>query len=47
MKHPNYHLTADADSRNTFDMEKHLNKHLKLRSNEVYQVIEADPESAN
>ena len=29
-KHPNYYLTADADDRNTFDMEKYLNRKLKL-----------------
>lgn len=40
-KHPNYHLTADADDRNTFDMEKYLSRRLKLRSNEEYTVIEA------
>ena len=37
-KHPNYYLTADADDRNTFDMEKFLKRKLKLRSNEVYAV---------
>ena len=40
-KHPNYYLTADADDRNTFDMEKFLNRKLKLRSNEAYAVVEA------
>ena len=39
-KHPNYHLTEDADSRNTFDMEKYLNRKLKLNSNEEYTVVE-------
>jgi len=40
-KHPNYYLTADADDRNTFDMEKYLNRKLKLRSNEEYTVVDA------
>jgi len=40
-KHPNYYLTADADDRNTFDMEKYLNRKLKLRSNEEYTVVQA------
>ena len=40
-KHPNYYLTADADDKNTFNMEKFLNRRLKLRSNEEYTVIEA------
>ena len=37
----NYYLTADADDRNTFDMEKYLNRKLKLRSNEEYTVVQA------
>ena len=40
-KHPNYYLPADADDRNTFDMEKFLNRKLKLHSNEEYTVVEA------
>ena len=40
-KHPNYYLTADADDRNTFDMEKYLNRKLKLRNNEEYTVVDA------
>ena len=39
-KHPNYYLTADADDRNTFDMEKYLNRKLKLRNNEEYTVVD-------
>ena len=39
-KHPNFYLTADADDRNTFDMEKFLNRKLKLRSGEEYTVVE-------
>jgi len=40
-KHPNYRHTEDADSRNAFDMEKYLNRKLKLNGNEKYTVVEA------
>ena len=40
-RHPNYSLTADADSKNTFEMEKYLNRKLKLRGNDEYTIIEA------
>ena len=40
-QHPNYHLTADYDRRNWFDIEKYLDHELKLRANDRYQVIEA------
>ena len=39
-KHPNYHLTEDANGENTFDMEKYLNRKMKLSSNEEYTVVE-------
>ena len=39
-KHPNYPLTADADKKNEFDMEKFLNHRLRLRENEEYIVVE-------
>ena len=39
--HPNYYLTADADDRNTFDVEKYLNRRMKLKSSEKYTVVEA------
>ena len=41
-KHPNYHLTADADPRNAFDIEQFLSTRLKPKPNEVYQVYEVD-----
>ena len=41
-KHPNYHLTADADERRTFDIEKYLTRDLKLRGNEIYEVVEVE-----
>ena len=44
MKHPNYHLTAGADKRNTFDIERFLSHRLKLRPDDEYTVIDADQE---
>ncbi len=41
-QHPNYHLTADADSRNAFDIEQFLSARLKPKANEVYDVYEVD-----
>ncbi len=38
---PRKEVTADADDRNTFDMEKYLNRKLKLRNNEEYTVVDA------
>ena len=41
-QHPNYHLTADADSKNAFDIERFLSTRLKPKPNEVYDVYEVD-----
>ena len=41
-KHPNYHLTADADPKNAFDIEQFLSARLKPKPNEVYDVFEVD-----
>ena len=41
-KHPNYRYTADADSKNAFDIEQFLSTRLKAKSNEVYDVYEVD-----
>ena len=41
-KHPNYHLTADADPRNAFDIAQFLSVRLKPKANEVYDVYEVD-----
>ena len=38
--HPNYHLTADADKKNWFDIEKYLKHRLKLKAGDQYEVIE-------
>ena len=41
-KHPKYPLTADADKRNWFDIEKFLNHKLILKPDDEYEVIEID-----
>ena len=41
-QHPNYRYTSDYDSRNTFDIEKYLNRKPKLRPEDEYEVIDAD-----
>ena len=43
-QHPNYKLTADYDKKNTFDIEKFLDHRLKLKSSDIYDVVEADEE---
>lgn len=43
-QHPNYPLTADADKRNTFDIEKFLNHNLILKLDDKYEVIEITEE---
>lgn len=44
-QHPNYKLTSDYDKKNTFDIEKFLNRKLKLNKDDVYEVIEIDKET--
>ncbi len=39
-KHPNYHLTADADKKYYFDVEKYLSHELKLKADDEYEVID-------
>jgi len=41
-KHPNYQFTADADEKNTFNIEKFLDHRLKLKPDDSYDVVEAD-----
>ena len=45
-KHPKYRLTADADKRNWFDIEKFLKKkdNLILKKDDVFTVIEVNEE---
>ena len=38
-KHPNYQLTGDANKKNMFDIEKFLNHQMKLRADDLYEVI--------
>lgn len=44
-QHSNYKLTSDYDKKNTFDIEKFLNRKLKLNQDDVYEVIEIDKET--
>ena len=39
-QHPNYKYTADYDSKNTFQIEKFLDRRLKLKPDDRYEVIE-------
>ena len=41
-QHPNYKLTSDYDPKNTFDIEKYLNRKEKINPNDEYVVIDAD-----
>ena len=41
-QHPNYKLTSDYDPKNTFDIEKYLNRNEKINSNDEFVVIDAD-----
>ena len=41
-QHPNYKLTGDYDNRNLFDIEKFLDRRLKLKPSDVYDVVDAD-----
>ena len=43
-KHPNYRYTADANPKNTFDIEKFLSTKLKLKAEETFEVYEIDTE---
>ena len=40
-QHPNYKYTADFDKKNTFDVEKYLDRRMKLHADDVFEVIEA------
>ena len=41
-QHPNYKLTGDYDKKNLFDIEKFLDRRLKLKPSDVYNVVDAD-----
>ena len=40
-QHPNYELTSDYDPKNTFDIEKYLNRKEKISPNDEFVVIDA------
>lgn len=44
-QHPNYKYTSDYDKRNYFDIEKFLHHRLKLKADDVYEVVDADAET--
>ena len=39
-QHPNYKYTSDYDKKNTFDIDKYLNRRLKLRAGDEYEVVQ-------
>ena len=41
-QHPNYKLTSDYDSKNTFDIEKYLNRKEKIYPGDEFIVVDAD-----
>ena len=41
-QHPNYRLTSDYDPKNTFDIEKYLNRKEKIHSDDEFIVVDAD-----
>ena len=41
-QHPNYKLTSDYDPKNAFDIEKFLDHRLKLKADDVYDVVNVD-----
>ena len=41
-QHPNYKLTSDYDPKNTFDIEKYLNRKEKIHPGDEYIVVHAD-----
>ena len=41
-QHPNYKLTSDYDPKNTFDIEKYLNRKEKINPNDEFVVMDAD-----
>jgi len=41
-QHPNYKLTADYDPKNTFDIEKYLNRKEKIHPGDEFIVVDAD-----
>ena len=42
IQHPNYKLTSDYDPKNTFDIEKYLNRKEKIHPGDEFIVVDAD-----
>ena len=40
-QHPNYKYTADYDKKYTCDIEKYLGRRMKLKKDEIFDVVEA------
>ena len=41
-QHPNYRLTSDYDPKNTFDIEKYLNRKEKIHPDDTFIMVDAD-----
>ena len=41
-QHPNYKLTSDYDSKNTFDIEKYLSHKEKIRTDDQFVLVDVD-----
>ena len=41
-QHPNYKLTSDYDPKNTFDIEKYLNRKEKIHPDDTFVMVDAD-----
>ena len=41
-QHPNYKMTSDYDPKNTFDIEKYLNRKEKIQPGDEFLVLDAD-----
>ena len=46
-QHPNYKYLSDADSKNTFDIERFLKRRLRLKPDEQYDVFEVNVSDAD
>ena len=46
-QHPNYKYLSDADSKNTFDIDRFLKRRLKLKPDEQYDVFEVNVSDAD
>ena len=40
-QHPDYKYTSDFDKKYTFDIEKYLNRRMRLKAEDEYEVISA------